>query len=203
MCRASLSTASIIISYTGSPTVFPSPSLSLCFPHRLSHCVSLPGLSHCVSLPVSPAVFPSPALPLCFPPRLSHCVSLPGSPTVAGVAQAAARAGGGAARGVGAAAEAGGRRREGTQPARLGGATATLARGERRGGETPEALAGGGLRGVYPAACPCRLPQEGGERGVGCTTWHCSVGAGHPALWFSSWGRWPSTRGGMAAAAAG
>jgi hypothetical protein len=56
MCRASLSTASIIISYTGSPTVFPSPSLSLCFPPR--------------------------SLPLCFPPRLSHCVSLPGSPTV-------------------------------------------------------------------------------------------------------------------------
>jgi hypothetical protein len=44
----------------------PSPSLPLCLPHRLSHCVSLT---------VSPTVSPSPSLPLCLPRRrrVSRC----------------------------------------------------------------------------------------------------------------------------------
>jgi hypothetical protein len=81
--------ASLTVSPTVSLTVPPSPSLSLCLslclPHRLSHCVS-----HRASLTVSPTVSltvsPSPSLSLCLSPclphRLSHCVSHHASLTV-------------------------------------------------------------------------------------------------------------------------
>jgi hypothetical protein len=99
--RWSLHRVSLTVSLTVSPpclalslpragavsTVSPSPCLSLCLPHRLSH-----GVAHRVSLTVSLTVSP-PCLalslshaqvqsPPCLPHRVSHCVSLTVSLTV-------------------------------------------------------------------------------------------------------------------------